>query len=280
MTRLIPRLPALILLLSGLCAAGAAQAVDCKLSCQQAGCAVTPAANEPLRPSQWLLARQCEKLQVSAGAVELRYMHKNRWFAPPPQQPGRSLAELFSKFPPDQPCSVLSAACLQTAMAAKQAAVGGHGIDNRESRPAGEGKPCELGLPCGSVLPNDTEQLMLLTQPDLNASLHLRLARGTPLPGYRAELSLRFEEGRAVLGGGTLQPGSLYQYRLLDGDGRALASGEFSLLSSAMVQRLRQRAQQRVQQQGMDEALAWYDTLAENQLFWDALQSELRTSAP
>lgn len=279
MTPSIPRRLAM-LLLAGLCATGAAKAVDCKLSCLQAGCAVAPATAETLKPSQWLLVRQCEKLQVSAGAVELRYMHKNRWFAPPSQESGRSLAALFSHYPPDQPCSVLSAPCLQAAMAAKQAAVGGHGIDNRESRPAGAGKPCELGLPCGSVLPNDAEQPLLLTQPDLNGSLQLRLARGTPAPGYRAELSLRVENSRAVLGGGTLQPGGLYQYQLLDGAGGALASGEFSLLSASMAQRVRQRAQQRVQQQGMDEALAWYDTLAENQLFWDALQSELRSTAP
>ncbi len=270
-------IPALLL---GLAALGQAQAADCRLSCRAAGCAVAPATAEPLKPSQWRLTQHCEQLSVLSGDVELRYLHKGRWLTPPPLKPAQHLSEVFAKFPADQPCSVLSAPCLQTAMAAKQAAVGGHGIDNRESLPAGEGKPCELGLPCGSVLPNDAEQLMLLTQAELNASLHLRLARGTPLPGYRAELSLRFENGRAVLGGGTLQPGSLYQYQLLDGDGRALASGEFSLLSSAMAQRVRQRAQQRVQQQGMDEALAWYDTLAENQLFWDALQSELRTRAP
>jgi len=269
-----------LVLLSALLATGSAFAVDCKLSCRAAGCAVTPAPSETLKPSQWVLSRQCEKLQGSEGEVELRFMHKNRWLMPPPLKPGQRADELFAKFPPDQPCAVLSSACLQTAMAAKQAAVGGHGIDPRQARPAGEGQPCELGLPCGSVLPIEVEQPLRLTRTDLSGQLQLRLARGAPAPGYRAEQSLRIDDGRATLASGMLQPGSLYEYKLLDGAGQALASGEFSVISTPMVQRLRQLAQQRVQQKGIDEALAWYDTLAENQLVWDALQIELRSTAP
>jgi len=227
-----------------------------------------------------VLSRQCEKLQGSEGEVELRFMHKNRWLMPPPLKPGQRAEELFAKFPPDQPCAVLSSACLQTAMAAKQAAAGGHGIDARQARPAGEGQPCELGLPCGSVLPNETDQTLRLTRGDLNGQLQLRLARGTPAPGYRAEQSLRIDSGQATLAAATLQPGSLYEYRLQDSAGRPLASGEFSVISTPMVQRLRQMAQQRAQQKGMEVAPAWYDTLAENQLVWDALQIELGSTVP
>lgn len=270
----------LLLSLGLLTLSSSVQATDCKLTCRTAGCAVVPTTEELLKPSQWQLSRQCEKLRVSEGEVELRYLHKNRWLSPPPLKKDQRAEDLFAKFPPDQPCAVLSSACLQTAMAAKQAAVGGHGIDARQARPAGEGQPCELGLPCGSVLPNEAEQTLRLTRTDLSGQLQLRLARGTPTPGYRAEQSLRIDSGRATLAAAALQPGSLYEYKLLDGGGRTLASGEFSVISTPMVQRLRQLAQQRVQQKGMEEAPAWYDTLAENQLIWDALQIELGSSAP
>ncbi len=276
----MPPIRRLLLSLGLLALVANAQATDCKLTCRAAGCAVTPATEEPLKPSQWQLSRQCEKLRVSEGEVELRYLHKSRWLMPPPLKPGQRAEELFAKFPPDQPCAVLSSTCLQTAMAAKQAAVGGHGIDARQARPAGEGQPCELGLPCGPVLPNEAEQPLRLTRADLSGQLQLRLARGAPAPGYRAEQSLSLDKGRATLAPGTLQPGSLYEYKLLDGAGRPLASGEFSVISTPMVQRLRQLAQQRMQQKGMDEALAWYDTLAENLLVWDALQIELGSTAP
>jgi hypothetical protein len=254
----------------------AALASRCQLSCRTETCAVKDGADKPLPLSRakWSTVDACDKLSVTQGGVELRYMHRNRWFRPPAFKEGQALGEVFARNPADRPCAVLSADCLQLAMSIKQVAVGGHGIDQRDSRPGGEGEPCTMGLPCGSLLPRDTETTWRLARPDFLGTLSIRLARGTPAAGFATELSLSFEQGRAVVAGNKLQPGGVYTYQLSDASGKPVASGEFSLLSAPMAQRLQQRVQQRMEQDGLAAQAAWYDVLAENLLLWDALQMQ------
>jgi hypothetical protein len=275
-------LRAVLLVLYLLALGSAAHASDCKLACKEEPCELSckgkpcaPTAQGQPVPGKWLFARQCDLLEVVKGTVELRYMHKSRWFMPPAQSKGKPLAAVFSSYPADA-CAVLSPQCVQTAMSAKQAAVGGHGIDNRVSKPGGEGDPCALGLPCGSVLPSAEAMLPLaLVDKMLQGRLSLRVSRGQPPAGMAAETQIAVQGGRASLDGRWLQPGGLYSYQLSDAGGRPLASGEFSLLSQSMAERVRKRAVQREEQQGLSAAQAWYDTLLENQLWWDALQLDL-----
>jgi hypothetical protein len=266
-------------LLALLC--GNVWASDCKLACKSEPCELSckgkpcdPTAQGQPVPGKWSYAKQCDAMEVVKGTVELRYMHKNRWFVPPAQPTGKSLATIFSSFPADA-CAVLTPLCVQSSMAAKQAAVGGHGIDNRVSKPGGEGDPCMRGLPCGSVLPRAEPITVRLVDSQAQGLLTVRAARG-----QAAVLQTTVQGGRASLDGNWLQPGGLYVYQYNDAAGKPVASGEFSLLSASMGERLRQRAAQRQEQQGLSAAQAWYDTLLENQLLWDALQLDLGSEQP
>lgn len=274
------------ILLHGLCGLlallwGSAWASDCKLACKNEPCELSckgkpcdPTAHGQPVPGKWSYAKQCDAMEVVKGMVELRYMHKNRWFVPPAQAKGTSLAAVFSSFPADA-CAVLTPQCVQSSMAAKQAAVGGHGIDNRVSKPGGEGDPCTRGLPCGSVLPRAEPIALHLTDSHAQGLLTVRAARG-----QASEVQATVQGGRASLDGTRLQPGGLYVYQYNDAAGKVLASGEFSMLSASMAERLRLRAAQRQEQQGLSTAQAWYDTLLENQLLWDALQLDLGNEQP
>jgi hypothetical protein len=267
-------------LLALLC--GSVWASDCKLACKNEPCELScdgkpcdPTAQGQPVPGKWFYAKQCDALEVVRGTVELRYMHKNRWFIPPAVPAGSGLKKTLRSYPPDSPCAVLTSSCIQTAMFAKQAAVGGHGIDNRVSKPGGEGDPCTRGLPCGSVLPRAEPIMLRLLDSQAQGLLTVRAARG-----QAAQLQAPVQGGRASLDGSWLQPGGLYAYQFNDAAGKPVASGEFSLLSAAMAERLRQRAAQRQEQQGLSAAQAWYDTLLENQLLWDALQLDLGSEQP
>lgn len=272
-----PTLRLLGFFLLALSLAGSAWSIDCKLACKTEACALSPTTERALTRNSWLLFRQCEKLEVREGEVELRYMHKTRWFMPPALAKNDAVAAVFKNYPPDT-CAVLSAQCVQTSMAAKQAAVGGHGIDNRVSKPGGEGEPCSLGLPCGSVLPAAGASLTVrLNDPGARGLLKLQVARGQPPASMPAQLEVPVQAGRASIDGRWLQPGGLYTYQFSPA-GKPGASGEFSLVSLTMAERLRKRAATRQEQQGLSAGQAWYDTLLENQLLWDALQLDLEAS--
>lgn len=252
-----------------------AQAAHCKIACKGGACSVTSTDSRQAPPQaaegRWTTVPNCDQLQVVAGVLELRYLHRGRWFMPAPQQATIALKDVFKKNPADT-CSVVTPVCLQQNLDAKQAAVGGHGIDNRMSKPGGEGNPCARGLPCGSVLPRADTIMLRLLDGNAQGQLQVRAARG-----QTAEFQAPIQNGRASLSGASLQPGGLYVYQFIDAAGKTVASGEFSMLSAAMTERLRQRAAQRQEQQGLSAAQAWYDTLLENQLLWDALQLDLES---
>lgn len=253
---------------------GAAQASSCQLACRKGSdCALAGPGATALKQDGWNSLDNCKPLNVKAGEVELRYLYKGRWYAPPPLLAGQQLDAVFRNYPPDSPCAVPSRACLQTAMSSKQGAVGGHGIDARVPKPGGEGSPCQQGLPCGQVLPREAPLQIQLDDSNWQGSLRLQTARGSPPAGMSAEISVPVQGGRASLDGRWLQAGGLYTYQLLDAGGQARASGEFSVLASSMAERLRQRSINRQAQLNLGPEQAWYDTLMENQLLWDALQS-------
>jgi hypothetical protein len=267
-----------ILLLGLALPASPALAARCKIACKGGPCSVTASNNATPRPhpveGSWTIADSCDQLEVSGGLVELRYLHRGRWFMPQALPAPTALSGVFKANPADT-CSVVSPECLQLALSAKQAATGGHGIDNRVSKPGGEGDPCTRGLPCGSVLPRAEPITLRLADSQAQGLLTLRTARG-----QAAELQTTVQGGRASLDGNWLQPGGLYVYQYNDATGKPIASGEFSLLSASMAERLRQRSVQRQGQQGLSAAQAWYDTLLENQLLWDALQLDLGSEQP
>ncbi len=269
------------LAVAGLGLASAAQAIDCQLGCiapKDASCELTTAGGAKAEASRTELRTTagCELLTVGAvanGRFELRYRHKGRWFTPPEGVEPGSLKRIFDKYPPD-PCSVPSPACIQARMNGMVAAVGGHGIDNKDSKPGGEGNPCQWGLPCGVVLPPPETWTFRLADAALSGTWTARLARGTPVPGQPAEVSVYIDKGLARLGGRPFAPGAQYVYRFVDDAGRASSSGEFSVASRATRDTLQTLMQRRVAQ-GLPEGIAWADTLAANNHDWDAFQLSL-----
>jgi hypothetical protein len=255
--------------------AAPAAATACKLACKKEACSVKPAAKQPT-PNRWTSFDNCEAITVESGLLELGYLHKGRWLRPAAlgTDPQTSIKKLFEAKPPDQPCAIISSDCVEQQAMNKTAAVGGHGIDSRAAMPAGEGHPCAIGLPCGAVLASEQARELRLTRPELQGQLSLRIARGQAKPPFQAQLDLPVSKGRSLLPANALQPGSVYEYSFVDGNGKRVARGEFSTLAGKASQQLRQLTQQRAAQ-GQDEDLAWYDSLVANDLWWDALQLEL-----
>lgn len=259
--------------LTALLLAGSAHAAadECKVSCKGGDCAVTPARISPTA-AQWQTASPCRGLTVSRGVVELRYLHKNRWFSPPPLGEGEKLDKALGQFPPDA-CAVLRPSCLQASLDAKVGILGGHGIDGRKAAPGGSGAPCDKGLPCGAVLPPAGDWPLRLADPQGRGRLTLTLARGEADAGTAPQASVEFQQGRGLLPAGWLQPGRFYTYDYMDPAG-ARASGEFLVMSETRARGFGKRVAAR-EAQGQEAARARYDTLMENELFWDALQMDL-----
>ena len=267
----------LIPLLAALLGAAPAQAAadECKLSCKGGDCSVSPARVTPT-PGQWRTASPCADLKVTAGDVELRYLHKNRWFSPPPLRKGQEVRPVMQQFPPDA-CALLRPACLQASLDAKVGVVGGHGIDPRKGQPGGTGAPCEKALPCGAVLPPAGDWPLRLVDPKARGTLTVKLGRGQPDAGVAPQVVIDIQDGRGLLAAGWLQPGRLYVYEYQGAAGGSSASGEFLVMSDSRAQGFARRAAAR-EAQGLGPAQARYDTLMENELFWDALQMDLEAT--
>lgn len=261
-------------------------AIDCQLACVSAtdgkpSCdAKLPTGKlvTTIGQNAYQTATDCEAMKVgppnkeATGRVELRYRHKGRWFAPPERIDG-PLEVIFKKYPPDA-CGVPSPACIQARMNGMVAAVGGHGIDDKVSKPGGEGNPCQLALPCGVVLPPPDTWGFRLADAGVSGTWTVKLARGTPPPGQPPEVSVYIDKGVARLSGVWFAPGSQYAYRFVDDAGKASSSGEFSVASRATRDTLQMLMQRRVAQ-GLPEPVAWADTLAANHHDWDAYQLSL-----
>lgn len=266
-------------------------AVDCQLACVSAtdgkpSCdAKLPTGKlvTTIGQNAYQTATDCEAIKVGppskevSGRVELRYRHKGRWFAPPERVDG-ALEIIFKKYPAD-PCGVPSPTCIQARMNGMVAAVGGHGIDDKVSKPGGEGNPCQLGLPCGVVLPPPETWNFRLADAGISGTWTVKLARGTPLAGQPPEVSVYIVKGAARLTGTWFTPGAQYVYRFVDDAGRASSSGEFSVASRATRDTLQTLMQRRVAQ-GLPEGIAWADTLAANNHDWDAFQLSLISQEP
>jgi len=210
--------------------------------------------------------------------LELRYRHKGRWFSPASGVPAGPLKPIFDKYPADA-CSIPSPDCIQARMNGMVAAVGGHGIDDKASKPGGEGNPCLIALPCGVVLPPSETWDFRLADAGISGTWTLKLARGTPPPGQPPEVSVYIKQGLARMPGAWFAPGAQYVYRFVDDAGRASSTGEFSIASRATRDSLQALTQRRVAQ-GLPESIAWADTLAANQLEWDAYQLTLTAKEP
>lgn len=266
--------PTLTIAIAAWLACGTAQAAvssdTCLFRCRGASCSLSPAP--PASGPGWNEAQPCTKLTVAQGEVELRYMHKNRWFRPPPLKTGEPFRDVLQKYPPDA-CALLSPPCLQASLDAKVGVVGGHGIDGRASAPGGTGGPCAKALPCGAVLPPAGEWPWRLVDPQARGRVTLRLGRGQPDPGMAPQAFVDIEQGRGVLAAGWLQPGRLYVYDYVDAGG-AKASGEFLVMSESRAVAFGKRVAAR-EAQGLRAADARFDVLMENDLFWDALQMDL-----
>lgn len=266
-----------------LLAASGSHAIDCQLACispdPKAVCDVkSPAgATESVGVNAFKFVTNCQLLTAGTPTVErrleMRYRHKARWFSPPGGVEAGSLQKVFDKYPPD-PCGVPSPACIQARMNGMVAAIGGHGIDDKVSKPGGDGNPCQIALPCGVVLPPPDPWNFRLTDAAISGTWTVKLARGTPPPGQPPEVSVYIDKGVARLAGRWFMPGSQYVYRFVDDAGRASSTGEFSVASRATRDTLQTLMQRRVAQ-GLPEGAAWADTLAANNHDWDAFQLTL-----
>ncbi len=262
----------------------ASHAVDCQMACiskdPKSDCQLSSPSGRTISVDH--LYRQypnCELLSLPSNSSSngspliLRYRHKTRWFSPPGGISSGALQAVFAKYPADA-CSVPSPTCIQARMNGMVAAIGGHGIDNKDSKPGGEGNPCLIGLPCGVVLPPAETWNFRLADAGISGTWTIRLARGTPMPGQSAETSVYIRQGAARLPGTWFAPGAQYVYRFVDDAGRVSSSGEFSIASRATRDTLQTLMQRRVAE-GLPEGIAWADTLAANNHDWDAYQLSL-----
>lgn len=270
--------------------AAASHAVECQIACvAKSGDAVcklqSPSGAVATIQKNYRILQNCESLTPlpaeppNAGStLILRYRHKSRWFTPPEGVGAAPLQTVFAKYPADA-CSVPSPNCIQARMNGMVAAIGGHGIDNKDSKPGGEGNPCQIALPCGVVLPPPEPWNFRLADAGISGTWTIRLARGTPPPGQSAETSVYIKQGVARLPGVWFAPGAQYTYRFVDDAGRVTSTGEFSVASRATRDTLQSLAQRRVAE-GLPEGIAWADTLAANNHDWDAYQLTLTAQEP
>ena len=268
----------------------ASHAIDCQMACVVKGSDPRCTLNSPSGAVQTVgnglkTYQGCEYLTPQAAdpsgskpTLIVRYRHKARWFSPPGGVGSAPLQTVFAKYPAD-PCSVPSPNCIQDRMNGMVAAIGGHGIDNKDSKPGGEGNPCLLALPCGVVLPPPETWNFRLADAGVSGTWTLKLARGTPLPGQSAETSVYIKQGVARLPGTWFAPGMQYVYRFVDDAGRVSSTGEFSIASRATRDTL-QTLMQRRMAEGLPEGIAWADTLAANNHDWDAYQRSLDVQEP
>lgn len=280
------RLRLAVLLAVGALFAAASHATDCQLACVSTE--GTPSCDlkalggafKDLGANVYRTTAGCELLVAGAaakGRLELRYRHKGRWFTPPEGVQG-PLQKIFEKYPPDA-CSIPSPACIQAKMNGMVAAVGGHGIDDKPSKPGGEGNPCQIALPCGVVLPPAETWYFRLSDTLVSGTWTVKLARGTPPAGQPPEVSVYIDKGIARLNGSWFAPGAQYVYRFVDDAGRASSTGEFSIASRATRDTLQTLMHRRIAQ-GLPEVIAWTDTLVTNNHEWDAFQLSLITQEP
>lgn len=253
-----------------------AESVLCKMVCKGAGCEVKVGA-EPSRvldAKRYTTFNDCRNIEVTKPEVVVMYMRDRKWVPPPISIGAGSLAYIFVKYPPDR-CSVITPECEQGLMeGGSTPAIGASPIDPRVSAPAGRGRPCALGFPCGQVsLPSD-EWRFFLSDATLSGKWIVRLARGNVTAGKSEQTVARVEQGVVVADGRWFAPGSQCSYYFVDNAGRTVATGEFSLLSRGSQQDLRDIARQRVAA-GSAEAIAWSDALMIGDLHWDAMQETL-----
>lgn len=245
----------------------------CRLECREGPCELAEPGEKTveLRAGAVREHPRCDALTRAKGRVALRYFHRNRWFTPPsvPDEFRRA----FAAFPAD-PCSLLSPECRQRRMDSMTAAVGGHGIDSVAARAGGEGNPCAIGLPCGRILPPDDAWRFRLASPATNGSWLVQPLRGAAPEGKASSLIGKVEHGIVSADGSWFAPGRQYAYRLLDSVGATVATGEFSVLARSMADRLPAIVAREVTA-GSEEAIAWIDALASNNLEWDAYQRSL-----
>jgi len=242
----------------------------CYAACVAAGCRLS--SSTPAVGPAYVLLEACSRQSVAGGAVRLRYRHKGQWFSPPSAAAApTALAALLERFPPD-PCPVPTPGCLQQRMSSRVASIGGHGIDGQASRPGGSGEPCAIGLPCGRIAVPGTPWRFTLTDGAAHGVWTVRIARGASPPGVPGEFGVEVVDGQVQTDGARFSPGASYVYRLSFPDGSTRATGEFSLLSRPLMVALRSAAARRVAE-GQNEADAWVDALAANELDWDAWQA-------
>ena len=232
----------------------------------------TQRGREPRLNDQMLhLVQNCGARQVAKGDVMVRYRHQKRMFVTPtPLKPDAKVADLFASRPPDA-CSVTTLKCLQHEMQVLKASAGGHGIDGQASAPAGQGEPCSLGLPCGTVMPPPPSWQFRLEDSGFDGIWRTQILRGQAAAGRAAQNDAAVAGGVVSADGSSFAPGVTYAYALVSKDGTTRASGEFTVQSSAQHAALRRLVDKRIEA-GLPEAAAWLDALAANQLDWDAIQ--------
>lgn len=248
-----------------------AGAIDCQLACKSGECKLNGAGSARSIPAgRFVVFPNCELSAVDGGSAEMRYKHKKGWFTPPGDATG-PLADVFKRYPADA-CSVPDRNCLQQRMNGLTGAVGGSGIDNRVSQPAGQGDPCALGFPCGRVLPPSNPWRFSLGDASLSGTWVVQLGRGKVSASQAPQSIGRVERGLVMADGRWFEPGSHCTYAFVNDAGATVVTGEFTVVSRNTQDNLQELLRRR-QSAGSPQALAWLDTLMSSGLEWDAIQT-------
>ncbi|MDT7838754.1 hypothetical protein [Aquabacterium sp. OR-4] len=209
------------------------------------------------------LDNSCDRFSVESGPVFVQYRHKGESLTIKVAQGQIATAMGHRR---QDPCDELRAKCLQVMDEQRRAGKAGKGFDGTGAADARRGSPCEMGLPCGSVLPPQGDWVVRLQQAAFNGTWRVTASRGGG-----TDFEIPISKGLARLQQPRLVPGASYRYVLLDERGSPVASGDFSVGSPNSVRDVADSEAEHVRA-GLPARAARYRALADNDFDWDAVQ--------
>ncbi len=268
----------LLVFVSGLSWPGETRASTlCRMACKKGSgsCKVVVPEKGPdaieLDPSNYRTFEACDQARVEgSGTTILNYVRDRQWFRPPEPVDG-PVAPLLARYKPD-PCASSTPECTQARMeGGTRPMTGASGIDPRVAQPAGQGRPCALGFPCGRIAIPPPAWRFRVVDTGLAGNWTARLVRGKA-DAKGDTLVGRIDRGIVTADGRWFGPSNRYSYTVADAGGRVIASGEFSVSSQSDMDLLRSIARGKAD---VADGIAWSDTLMENDMTWDAMQESL-----
>jgi hypothetical protein len=244
-------------------------AQGCMFQCHSSnGCEVRPSAEKALTRIQdiklWPLSGQCFAFSVDSG--QLKGIVAVRGKGKPMEidlGPGKSFDP--SSLPKSDGCEIYSDECKKSIDRRFRLQTGGKNFDNVKTfSPMGD--PCQLGLPCGKVLPRREASKILLQEVALEGTLEIVGFRSSSV-----KTSLRVSKGEFELPADILTSGANINYALRDSKGDIVTTGRFSVLSASEEKEFLADLK-KPYNAAEPPSLQTISALSENELGWEIFQ--------